>query len=241
MVYNIAYGSGAPCSYAEHILKFHRYFNRSNKNMLQISRFIKKIDADVIGLIEVDMGSVGTALINQADEIGKITDHHTHYTTKYGDALSGKIIPILRKQGNAILAKNKTLSGIYHYFPGGFKKLIIELELETFDFFLVHLALSKRVRKSQLRHLSNLLSNKKKPVVIAGDFNVFKGEKELNEIQEKLNLFNPNKKNIPTFPAWEPKYQLDFILCSNGISINNIEVPDVRLSDHLPVILDFET
>ena len=240
MVYNIAYASGAPCSYFEHILKVHRYLNRSNTNLLQISRFIKKTDADVIGLIEVDTGSISTAMINQADEIGKRTQHYSHYTTKYGDTLSGKIIPILRKQGNAILTKNESSNGIYHYFPGGFKKLIIELEMGAYDFFLVHLALSKRVRKVQLRHLANLLSTRKKPVVIAGDFNVFKGEEELVEIQETLGLYNPNKNNIPTFPSWNPKYQLDFILCSKGIIVKDLRVPDVKLSDHLPVVLDFE-
>jgi endonuclease/exonuclease/phosphatase family metal-dependent hydrolase len=240
MVYNIAYASGAPASYLEHIFKIHRYLNRSNKNMLQISRFIKKTDADVIGLIEIDTGSVGTALINQADEIGKRTQHYSHYTTKYGDTLSGKMIPILRKQGNAILTKNKNSNGIYHYFPGGFKKLIIELEMEEYDFFLVHLALSKRVRKMQLRHMSNLLFSRKKPVVIAGDFNVFKGENELIEIQKTLNLINPNKTNSPTFPSWNPKYQLDFMLCSKEIKVKDFKIPDIKLSDHLPVVMDFE-
>jgi endonuclease/exonuclease/phosphatase family metal-dependent hydrolase len=240
MIYNIAYASGAPCNYLEHIFKVHRYLNRSNKNMLQISRLIKKTDADVIGLIEIDTGSIGTALINQADEIGKRTQHYSHYTTKYGDTLSGKMIPILRKQGNAILTKNEDSNGIYHYFPGGFKKLIIELEMEEYDFFLVHLALSKRVRKVQLRHMANLLSSRKKPVVIAGDFNVFKGENELKEIQESLGLINPNIKNIPTFPSWKPKYELDFMLCSKEIKVKNFEIPNVKLSDHLPVVMEFE-
>ena len=240
LIYNIAYGSGAPCSYFEHIIKVHRYLSRANSNMLQISRFIKKADADIIGLIEVDTGSITSALQNQADEIGKRTEHYTHSSTKYGDAFSGKIIPILRKQGNAILTKNKDSNGIYHYFPGGFKKLIIELEMETYDFFLVHLALSKRVRKLQLRHLTNLLSARKKPVLLAGDFNVFKGEEELKEIQRELDLVNPNINNLPTFPSWKPKHQLDFILCSKNIKVVDFKVPDIRLSDHLPVILDFE-
>ena len=42
-----------------------------------------------------------------------------------------------------------------------------------------------------------------------------------------------------TFPARIPRIELDFVLVSKEIEINNFEVPDVRLSDHRPVLCDF--
>ncbi len=241
LVYNMAYGTGAPKSFSDNILNIYRYFMSTRGNLNKISRFINSQHADVIGLIEVDTGSYRSSSINQAARISKHINKFCHVSTKYGDRLSGRIIPILRKQGNAILTKDDTSSGIYHYFPSGFKKLIIELALEEFRFFLLHLSLSKRVRRIQLNHIANLLaSNKNHPVIIAGDFNTFGGAEELKAIQEELNLINPNIDGIPTFPSWAPKHQLDFILCSKNIMIKNFEIPEVKLSDHLPLILDFD-
>ena len=240
LVYNIAYGSGAPSSYTENLLKIHRYLKRPHNNLKKISKFIESSNADIVGLIEIDTGSLRTSNTNQAEEIGKHSSHYAHYLTKYGDSFTGKIIPILRKQGNAILTREKNSNGIYHYFPGGFKKLIIELDMERFRFFLLHLSLSKRTRKMQFAHMANLLSSKKRPVIIAGDFNAFKGASELRDIRNKLGLVNPNVDRLPTYPSWNPKHQLDFILCSKEVKIKKFEIPKVNLSDHLPLIMDFE-
>ena len=221
LIYNIAYGSGAPTSHAGNIFKLHRYLKKSGHNLKKISTFIESSKADIVGLIEVDTGSLRTSNINQAKEIGKYSSHHTHSLTKYGESFTGKIIPILRKQGNAILTKEKNSNGIYHYFPGGFKKLIIELDMGSFRFFLLHLSITKRARKMQFAHMANLLSSKKCPVIIAGDFNAFSGATELQEMKEKLGLINPNTEEQPTYPSWNPKHQLDFILCSEEIKIKN--------------------
>lgn len=236
LVYNIAYGSGAPSSYTENILKIHRYLKRPDKNLKKISTFIESSKADIVGLIEIDTGSFRASRQNQAED----SSHYTHCLTKYGESLTGKIIPILRKQGNAILAKDKESNGIYHYFPGGFKKLIIELDMGSFRFFLLHLSLTKRARKMQFDHMANLLSSSKCPVIIAGDFNAFRGTSELRNMRKKLGLVNPNVDKLPTYPSWHPKHQLDFILCSKEIKIKNFEIPNVHLSDHLPLIMDFE-
>jgi len=236
LVYNIAYGSGAPSSYTENILKIHRYLKRPDKNLKKISTFIESSKADIVGLIEIDTGSFRASRQNQAEEIGKHSSHYTHCLTKYGESLTGKIIPILRKQGNAILAKDKESNGIYR----GFKKLIIELDMGSFRFFLLHLSLTKRARKMQFDHMANLLSSSKCPVIIAGDFNAFRGTSELRNMRKKLGLVNPNVDKLPTYPSWHPKHQLDFILCSKEIKIKNFEIPNVHLSDHLPLIMDFE-
>jgi endonuclease/exonuclease/phosphatase family metal-dependent hydrolase len=34
--------------------------------------------------------------------------------------------------------------------------------------------------------------------------------------------------------------ELDFILYSQGIEVHNFEIPAVKLSDHLPLVCDFE-
>jgi len=36
-----------------------------------------------------------------------------------------------------------------------------------------------------------------------------------------------------------PRHELDFILVSEGIEVTNFRVPDVRFSDHRPLVCDF--
>ena len=40
-------------------------------------------------------------------------------------------------------------------------------------------------------------------------------------------------------PSRSPRKELDFILHSAQIEVNRFEIPDVRFSDHLPLICDF--
>ncbi len=240
LIYNIAYATGFPSGYVDNIVNFSRYLKVSTGHLGRISEFIDSAEADIVGLLEVDTGSFRTKCLNQAEVISRNSKHYTFSSTKYGDSITGRILPILRKQGNAILTRSSISNGIYHFFPGGFKKLIIELQTESYRFFLLHLSLSKRVRRIQLKHMTNLLKSRRYPVIIGGDFNTFSGINEINEFKEALNLVNPNNKHISTYPAWKPRHQLDFILCSQEIKPIDFKVPDVRLSDHLPLIFDFE-
>ena len=49
-----------------------------------------------------------------------------------------------------------------------------------------------------------------------------------------------NTRKNSTFPSWNPKRELDFILCSKEIKVKSYEVIQTQLSDHLPILVDFE-
>ena len=51
---------------------------------------------------------------------------------------------------------------------------------------------------------------------------------------------NADRAMHPSFPSRNPKRHLDFILHSPKIKINRFEMPRVQLSDHLPLVVDFE-
>lgn len=212
-----------------------------NKTVLpDITRFIKSVDPDIVGLIEVDTGSIRSRRVNQAEKIAADLGMSTSYETKYGGKSLNKLLPIVRKQGNAFMAAARIHGERFHYFDTGIKRLIIELEMDDYAVFLVHLSLKYRHRHQQLRHLYDLIQDTVKPVVVAGDFNTFWGEDEIYLFMKAAGLTSANAESLPTYPSRAPRKELDFVLFQDGIEVTNFEIADVRLSDHLPLICDFE-
>lgn len=206
----------------------------------ELTTFIKSVDPDIVGLIEIDTGSIRSRKVNQAEKIASDLGMNTSYETKYGTKSLNKILPIIRKQGNAFMAAQRVHGEKFHYFDTGIKRLIIELEMREFAVFLVHLSLKYRHRHLQLRHLYDLIEETRKPVIVAGDFNTFWGENEIYLFKRAAGLKSANKDCIPTYPSRSPRKELDFILYQDGINVTNFEVPQVRYSDHLPLVCDFE-
>ena len=212
-----------------------------NQSVLpEITRFIKSVDPDIVGLIEVDTGSIRSRRVNQAEAIAADLNMNTSYETKYGSKSLNKILPIIRKQGNAFMAAHRVHGEKFHYFDTGIKRLIIELEMAEFAIYLVHLSLKYRHRHLQLRRLYDLVCETKKPVIVAGDFNTFWGENEIYLFLRAAKLRSANADGIPTYPSRSPRKELDFILYQEGIQVTRFEVPKVRFSDHLPLVCDFE-
>ena len=239
LLYNIRYavGGGAsmhmPIPGAGYVL--------GNQSVLpEITRFIKSLDPDVVGLIEVDTGSIRSRKVNQAEKIAADLGMNTSYETKYGEKSLNQILPIVRKQGNAFMAAPRVHGEKFHYFDTGIKRLIIELEMDDYAVFLVHLSLKYRHRHLQLRRLYDLIQETSKPVVVAGDFNTFWGENEIYLFMKAAGLTSANIESLPTYPSRAPRKELDFILYQDGIQVTGFDVPDVKLSDHLPLVCDFE-
>jgi endonuclease/exonuclease/phosphatase family metal-dependent hydrolase len=238
VLYNIRYATGTGAAF--HLPVPGAGYLRSNPRVLDgITQFIKSRDPDIVGLIEVDTGSIRTGLVNQAQVIAKSLGHYSIYQCKYGTSSINTLVPIVRKQANAFLAAPRVEGERFHYFDTGIKRLIIELELDELCVFLVHLSLKFRHRHAQLRHLFELVKRSNKPVMVAGDFNTFWGEHEMALFMEATGLRSANRHRLPSYPARRPRIELDFILYSRGIEIDSFEVPNVTFSDHRPLICDF--
>ena len=239
LLYNIRYAVGGGASM--HVPIPGAGYVLGNQAVLpEITQFIKSVDPDVVGLIEVDTGSIRSRNVNQAESIAANLGMNTSYETKYGERSLNQMLPIVRKQGNAFMAAPRVHGERFHYFDTGIKRLIIELEMDDFAIFLVHLSLKYRHRHLQLRRLYDLIEETEKPVIVAGDFNTFWGENEIYLFMKAAGLTSANVDSIPTYPSRAPRKELDFILYQDGINVTNFEVPDVRHSDHLPLVCDFE-
>ncbi|MDJ0938936.1 MAG: endonuclease/exonuclease/phosphatase family protein [Woeseiaceae bacterium] len=233
LLYNIRYAVGGGPSGAGYVL--------GNQNVLpELTRFIKSVDPDIVGLIEVDTGSIRSRMVNQAEAIAADLGMNTSYETKYGEKSINQILPIVRKQGNAFMAASRVHGEKFHYFDTGIKRLIIEFEMQEYAVFLVHLSLKYRHRHLQLRRLYDLIEATEKPVIVAGDFNTFWGENEIYLFMKAAGLKSANTEGLPTYPSRSPRKELDWVLYQDGINVTSFQIPDVRHSDHLPLICDFD-
>ena len=238
VVYNIRYATGTGLAF--HLPLPGAGYLRSNRRVLTgITDFLRSEKPDVVGLIEVDTGSIRSGMVNQAEHIAQQLGHFSTYECKYGTQSLNQFVPIVRKQANAFLSAPHVTGERFHYFDTGIKRLIIELELDQVCVFLVHLSLKYRHRQFQLRYLHDLLSKSTKPVIVAGDFNAFWGNHEIYLFMRAAGLRSANSLELPSFPARVPRVELDFVLVSSEIEVTDFRVPDVRYSDHRPLICDF--
>jgi endonuclease/exonuclease/phosphatase family metal-dependent hydrolase len=238
LVYNIRYATGTGPGF--HLPVPGAGYLRRNRRVLNgITEFIRGEQPDVVGLVEVDTGSIRTGMVNQAEHIARQLGHYSTFQCKYRSGSINTFMPIVRKQGNAFLSGPNVAGERFHYFDTGIKRLIIELELTEVCVFLVHLSVKFRHRQYQLRSLHDLVVQSAKPVIVAGDFNTFWGTHEIYLFMRAAGLRSANAAGLPSFPARVPRIELDFILVSEGIEVTGFRVPDVRFSDHRPLVCDF--
>ncbi len=238
LLYNVRYGAGIgprfhlPVPYAG-------YLKRTTCNLECIVSFIESVQPDIIGLVEVDSGSFRSEKVCQAEAIASQLGYHYLTETKYSTKSLAQKVPVLNKQGNAILSNQKIISYRFHYFSEGFKRLVIEAQLPGVTVFLVHLSLSYRRRQYQLERLHKLFSSVSGPVIVAGDFNVLWGKRELELFLAATGLINANDEGKPSHPSRSPKRQLDFILHTRDLEVTDFSIPQVHYSDHAPLVCDF--
>ncbi len=83
------------------------------------------------------------------------------------------------------------------------------------------------------------------PCIVVGDFNLLPNTKSIEMIDEKMiNLIKEYniKSTRPTFDDNLDKGDLvcDYIFVNDKIKVNDFKVIDTNISDHMPLILDFD-
>lgn len=184
----------------------------------EIIRFIRKTEPDIAGLVEIHLGN------EQFDSLKKHF-RFSNASCKYAH----KTLPFVRCWGNAVFS-NKACSITHHYLNAGQKKLVLDCEFAKFRLLLVHLSLIRRAREKQIQELAGIAG---KNTIIAGDFNI-KSQHELEQLTRKGFKTTVTR---PTFPSWKPVHFYDQVLVPKNIDAK-AQVLDVKLSDHLPVVVE---
>ena len=204
---------------------------------------------DVVCLLEVDQGSMRTVTEGQVTRLaGMLTEHgldyHARADAKYGDGNVLGNLPVLSHLSNGLLVRDDLDATIEaHYLDTGPKRLVTEVVLGDLSVFGVHLAMSGRGRRKQLDEIAAIVAERDR-VVVCGDFNAYDGLKEVEAAlgETGLLLHNPGE-TVPKRPLdtiVSETRTLDFFLASPDITVTRCDVIDVQVSDHRPVVLEFD-
>ena len=101
---------------------------------------------------------------------------------------------------------------------------------------MLHLSLGKQSRQRQLAYVAEQVAHERQ-VVLMGDMNTPMTQLLENSPLKDLNL-QPAEQVRPTYPAWQPALALDHVLVSDNLVINDYQVLDCRISDHLPIAVE---
>jgi len=251
MTLNIAHGRG---------LSFYQGFHSAkaiDRNLSRIAYLLRKHNADLVALQEVDEDSHWNKRIHLLDVLQEKAGYAHSYLGVHNKR-TGKL-PLA--YGNGLLTKFPIRHAEHQAFGQASlgEKGFMCAELVTHHGILplvnLHLDFRSRLRRvQQIEGLIQFLEDKQFTAdhtphlspVICGDFNACEGKsadavrhlfRYLQEICE-YQLYPQDK--IRTFPSILPTHGIDFIFIPPSYRVSRCEVPRVYVSDHRPVVVEFE-
>lgn len=208
-------------------------FPGRQENLDSIARFISRFD--IIGLQEVDAGSLRSNYINQAKYLAQQAGFQNWYVqtnrnlgriAQHSLGLLTDLCPIkvteCRLPGR--IPGRGALTAI---FGDGNHQLMLGI---------LHLSLGRKARTRQFEHIAKLIE-KHEHVVLLGDFNSRIDQPEFQAFLDSTHLCSPERE-FHTYPSWRPRLGLDHILVTPDLKVGQSYVYNAGYSDHLPMALE---
>ncbi len=213
----------------KHVLPHSQCFD----NLDRIAKLVS--DYDFIGLQEVDGGSLRSQFINQVEYLA------THGRFPFWYNQTNRNLGKIAQHSNGMLSRFKPSEVTEYKLPGmmpGRGALMVRFgqQEHSLALFLVHLALGKRARQYQLDFIAELVSDYPHACVM-GDFNCTVESEEMVNLFNRTDLCLPEQSH-PTFPSWRPARNIDHILTTSAVQVDEIKVVNEALSDHLPIAME---
>lgn len=206
---------------------------------------IKSLDADVIGLNEVH----GQGELEEYTEQAKILGKKIGYN--YFFAKATELDDGHNPFGNAVLTRlpvkefsiipipdPENPTGSYWYETRNILKMVTDTDPQV-TFLITHFGLNDDEQENAIKTFCESYVDER--CVFMGDFNARPEHPILTEIKKRMNdTSEPFDKPFLTFPAHAPNRKIDYIFASRDIKALSFEVPEIILSDHLPVVAEIE-
>lgn len=222
------------------------------------ARVLDDLDADVIGLEEVDVRwSTRSEWRDQARELAAALDMRVFFAPIYSLDPAEAGSP-RREYGLAVLTDLPVVHTENHQITRlstqgadpepapapGFPEVVVEAGGARVHVYATHLdyRANPSVRRAQVADMLAILDAAPEGAqqVLVGDFNAPPGARELAPLWSRLvdAWAATGQGSGYTFPATEPVKRIDYVTHSPNIRTLRTEVLDTPASDHLPVVAD---
>ena len=213
----------------KHVLHHPQRFN----NLDRIAQLMSEYD--LVGVQEADAGSARSGFVNITEYLANAAGF------PYWDDQTNRRIGQFARHSLGVLSRYKPSGITEHKLPGrlpgrGAMAVRFGDGEESLVVLIVHLALSRRGRLSQLDYLGDLI-NDYRHVVMMGDMNCRSDSEEMELLVNKTLMSEP-LHGLHTFPSWRPKRNIDHILVTPTVEVGRAEVLNYPLSDHLPISME---
>jgi len=232
--YNIHYGQGTDGEY----------------DVERLARVIERVQPDLVGLQEVDVGVRRSGRVHQARRLGEFTGMAVRYgpTQHYQGGL----------YGNAVLSRLPVLDVAIHPLPYSestpekttYPRGAVAVTVRTPDggslrFVSTHFQHNvAEDRVAEAKAINRLFADADDgpPTVLAGDLNATPDSEPLAILKERWAISDDGAL-APTAPAGEPRSRIDYVLHRPADRFRLVEsrvIDEAVASDHRPVLAVLE-
>jgi endonuclease/exonuclease/phosphatase family metal-dependent hydrolase len=213
----------------KHVLPHPQRFS----NLDRVARLVS--DYDVIGLQEVDAGSLRSGYVNLTQYISERAG------LPYWFDQTNRRIGRIARHSTGLLSRFEPTEIVEHRLPGripgrGAMFIRYGTRRESLVVLILHLALGRRARMRQIDYISEIV-NEYPNVVLMGDMNCRSNSAEMDFLINRTLMREPFH-DLHTFPSWRPQHNIDHILVTPTLKVDNVRVLNYSLSDHLPVSME---
>jgi endonuclease/exonuclease/phosphatase family metal-dependent hydrolase len=226
-------GEETPLEISLKVATFNIRHGKGHDGVVDLSKILaelKDLQADVIGLQEVDRYNIRSGFADQISVLGSELGMFWAFSPSLG---LGWV-----QYGNAILSKHPITSAEMHALPGQWEarsvlKAVVSVKDVHVHFFNTHLGLSAADRMRQMPVLAELLATDGEPAVLMGDFNMVSSHPYMQALPsgwEKVELTGQE--------AMRPGREVDHIYVSGKTASKQAVTVPSGISDHQPVIAE---
>lgn len=235
-------------------MTFNIHHGRGTDRRLDLNRIaemIRKSNADLIGLNEVDRFFSKRSMYR--DQISWLAEQlQMEYAFSPSITLKSKNSETARQYGNALLSKFKILKNKSTHIHSSSKfregrsilETVIEIDSQPLQVLVTHISFNPSSRRKQIQHILKFVELNPLPTVVMGDWNMNPGSKSWRTVAKIMHdVWNISGEDRGfTYPSYRPRKRLDYLFISEDIKVIDTEVVDFmpEASDHLPVLAKLE-
>lgn len=207
---------------------------------------IRQTGAVLCGLNEV-RSQQGEGLCNQAQAIGEALGWNYLFCPaipiangEYGNALVSKF-PIISYTLHPIRTTPEMRVNGAHFEDRVLGEICIDIDRTAVTVLVCHFGLNDVEQRLATELVLLRAAEIKTPLIFMGDLNLLPNHEYIEKIASVLtDTASVSDDPLLTFPAYGADRKIDYIFVNDKCKVCGTHVPNIGVSDHLPVVADLE-